>query len=289
MMYYDLRFTSIGSYGILNKYQPLNLFHSICVNKGGSRNQEAVKIDYPTVIGKKKVADSIIEDFKSKLQNGTLKEGDKLPNQNEYARQLGVSRLSLREALQTLQAMGAVSQRPKVGTIITCADPQKWIRIMPGQLLNDAKSVNELLEARSLIESAVITKYAAFIDKSDLNKMQELVSQQREAFISHQLERFCKCDTDFHLQIVLSTKNRFLYRMYMEIFQMTQEFIIESFREIPQTIADAMQMHESIYAALAKRDSKAATSLMQEHIRLIQKHCQNYYESKENPEISAKR
>ena len=53
-------------------------------------------------IKRKKLSDSVIEEIKRMLLSGELQEGDKLPNQNEFAAQLGVSRPSLREALNTL-------------------------------------------------------------------------------------------------------------------------------------------------------------------------------------------
>jgi GntR family transcriptional repressor for pyruvate dehydrogenase complex len=50
-------------------------------------------------IKRKKLADSVIEEIKRMVDVGELKEGDKLPNQLEFAAQLGVSRPCLREAL----------------------------------------------------------------------------------------------------------------------------------------------------------------------------------------------
>ena len=52
-------------------------------------------------INKKKLADSVIEEIKRMIQNGELKEGYKLPNQNAFAAQLGVSRTSLRDVRLT--------------------------------------------------------------------------------------------------------------------------------------------------------------------------------------------
>ncbi len=236
--------------------------------------------DCQVMIEKKKVADYVIEHFMDKLRNGILKEGDKLPNQNEYAQRLGVSRLSLREALQTLQAMGAVSQRPKTGTVITCADPAKWVRTIPSDILKDAQSVNELLDARMLIESAVVSQCTGAISQADLDALEILVRKQRQALEDQNLTEFWECDTKFHLQLVLATKNRYLFRMYMEIFQQTKEFITETFKEIPQTIIDAICLHEKIYAAMVMRDSKEAAALTAQHIRLVKQHCEAYFQRK---------
>jgi GntR family transcriptional repressor for pyruvate dehydrogenase complex len=49
----------------------------------------------------------VIEEINRMILSGEVKEGDKLPNQNDFAAQLGVSRPSLREALHTLTLIGA--------------------------------------------------------------------------------------------------------------------------------------------------------------------------------------
>jgi len=76
---------------------------------------------------KPKLADYVIEEIKDMLRSGQLAEGSKVPNQNEFAKQLGVSRLSLREALHTLQIFGIVEQKPRTGTIIINGDPDTWV------------------------------------------------------------------------------------------------------------------------------------------------------------------
>jgi len=53
-----------------------------------------------------KISDEIIEQFKDLLKGGEIKPGDELPPERELADLLGVSRPSLREALNVLQVMG---------------------------------------------------------------------------------------------------------------------------------------------------------------------------------------
>ena len=77
-------------------------------------------------VKEKKLAESVIEEIKRMIVDGELKEGDKLPNQNEFAVQLGVSRPSLREALHTLALIGAIEQRPGLGTVLKQLDPKLW-------------------------------------------------------------------------------------------------------------------------------------------------------------------
>ena len=70
------------------------------------------------IITSKKLTDSILDHIRNMVETGELREGDKLPNQYEFAAQLGVSRPSLREALYTLKQVGAIEQRPGSGTVL---------------------------------------------------------------------------------------------------------------------------------------------------------------------------
>ena len=54
----------------------------------------------------RKISDEIVEQIKSLILEGGLKPGESLPPERALAKSLNVSRVSLREALNTLQAMG---------------------------------------------------------------------------------------------------------------------------------------------------------------------------------------
>jgi len=74
-------------------------------------------------INRRKLSDPVIEEIRGMIKRGELQPGDKLPNQNEFAAQLGVSRTVLREALQTLTRLRVIEQRPKHGTVILAKTP----------------------------------------------------------------------------------------------------------------------------------------------------------------------
>ena len=61
-----------------------------------------------TPIRPKRISDEIVNQLKSLIFNGKLKPGEKIPPERELAKSLNVSRVSLREALNTLQGMGLI-------------------------------------------------------------------------------------------------------------------------------------------------------------------------------------
>ena len=61
---------------------------------------------------KSMLADSTAQKIKSMIEGGDFSVGDKLPNENDFASQLGVSRSTLREAIRTLTASGMLEIKP---------------------------------------------------------------------------------------------------------------------------------------------------------------------------------
>ena len=68
---------------------------------------------------KSMLADSTAQKIKSMIEGGNFSVGDKLPNENDFASQLGVSRSTLREAIRTLTASGMLEIKRGKGTFVT--------------------------------------------------------------------------------------------------------------------------------------------------------------------------
>lgn len=66
----------------------------------------------------KRRSEQVAERILKMIQDGVLHEGDKLPSEPEFAKQLGISRGILREGLAQLKAQGIISRKPKDGTYI---------------------------------------------------------------------------------------------------------------------------------------------------------------------------
>ncbi|MCR4425069.1 MAG: GntR family transcriptional regulator [Firmicutes bacterium] len=69
------------------------------------------------------VAELVQDQITRNIRLGVLKPGQKLPSEPEYAAALGVSRNSLREALQSLEREGLVVRRHGIGTFVTESRP----------------------------------------------------------------------------------------------------------------------------------------------------------------------
>src|SRR5436190_13412631 len=103
-------------------------------------------------VEKVSVVEHIVDQVKALVRGNRFGPGSKLPNERELARQLGVSRPSLREALRTLSLMGILDSRPGAGTRFTMAAND--ILKVPFEffVMLEQPSLAHLHEMRDLIE-----------------------------------------------------------------------------------------------------------------------------------------
>ena len=129
------------------------------------------------MIKRKSVADEIAEFLQRKIIEMNLKEGDKLPSHEELAQQLGVSKASLREGLQKLSAMGAISLKQGFGTVVTTPKLSNYIKILTPRLVTKGSTLTDLFGARKCIESTTVSNAAEKRDDTDIRDLEHLISQ----------------------------------------------------------------------------------------------------------------
>ena len=231
------------------------------------------------LIEKKKLSDSVIEEIKRMIETGELKEGDKLPNQLEFAAQLGVSRASLREALHTLTLIGAIEQRPGFGTVIRSSNPTLWAEQLSPPMVSDAQATLKLIEARRFIEAGVVELAVENANNEDIRKMGKLILEKTRALKEDSIKDYSNFDSDFHHQIAGASHNSFMMHMFVTIRGLMEQFIRETFTVIPGLLERSLKFHVSVYEGIKTRSKKQAVTSMKHHIQDIEQALRNYYES----------
>jgi GntR family transcriptional repressor for pyruvate dehydrogenase complex len=228
---------------------------------------------------KKKLADFVIEEIKQMLKKGELKEGQKLPNQNEFANQLGISRLSLREALHTLSLMGVISQKPGSGTVILSGDPDMWVENLSAPVLSYQKATLELTETRKHLEYIIGKCAVDHITDKDIELLNDDIARMKTALDNADLSGYFKADMSFHYHIVSATHNRYLLHMFLTIRGLMEEFMKETFTVLPELMERSFHYHLQILDSLKKKDGESSSCFLQKHIEDIEISLRNYYAS----------
>ena len=98
----------------------------------------------------------IVTEIKKRIMSGQYAHDGHLPSQDALATSLGVSRPSLREALNQLSLLGLVDVQHGVGTFIKKPKPTDFLFNFSSLVILDSNSADELLQARLIIEPAVV-------------------------------------------------------------------------------------------------------------------------------------
>ena len=228
-------------------------------------------------IVRKKVADLIIDEIKSMITKGIFKKGDKLPNQIDFAAQLGVSRPSLREAMHILTLIGAVEQKPGAGTIIKSTDLALWEKQLYPPLVSDFQATLELVEARNLIEQGVTDLAVKNATKEEIDTMARFLEEMTLALKGNRTKEYSKLDMEFHHCIAKASHNRFMIHMFLTIRGLMSQFIRETFIILPGLLDRSLKFHIQIFNGIKERNEKKAVDNMRKHIKDINDSLKKHY------------
>ena len=226
-------------------------------------------INYHQVSKRPSVADLVIEQIKEMVRSGQLHQGDKLPNQNELAEQLGVSRPSLREAMNYLKRLGIIDQGPGVGTVLLLEHPDIWVEYPDAPGLSDVQAMQELTEARRLIETQIVELAAKRMSAREIASLASSIKRMRRFIDKDDIQGYLSEDVSFHCQLANSTRNRYIMHMFITIMSLMEQFIKIAFNSSQELIENSFEHHRAIVEALQAGDRERAVAEMQRHIEDI--------------------
>jgi DNA-binding FadR family transcriptional regulator len=197
-----------------------------------------------------------------------LKPGDRLPPERELAQAMGVSRSSLREALRALSLLGVTEMRQGDGTYLTALDPDALMRPFGLVLALSDGQLQELFEARRVIEPGLAALAAERIDDETLEALRLCVADSAAAVGDE--DAFMRADLELHGLIARAASNSILWHVIGSISGMG----VASRRRttgLPGVQEQTVKDHAAIVAALAARDPEAAAAAMLHHLDNVQR------------------
>jgi GntR family transcriptional repressor for pyruvate dehydrogenase complex len=196
-----------------------------------------------------------------------LKAGDRLPPERELAATMGVSRSSLREALRALAMLGVAEMRHGDGTYLTNLQPGSLMRSVGLVLALSDSGLEELFEARKLVEPGLAKLAAQRISPGDATELTRLAVGTHD--VLGDPEAFMWADIELHAKIAQAARNAVLERLLESIAGMG----IASRRRTGRLDAVREQSahdHVAIATAIAAHDGEAAFAAMLRHLENVE-------------------
>ena len=225
----------------------------------------------------KKVSSQIADQIRSSILAGEFSPGDKLPPERELAEMFGVSRPSVREALNVLASAGLVTSYQGGGTVVmslvetTSGNPlSELIRTQQDRAL-------DVIEVRKCMESWTAYYAAQRSLPEDLRRMDELVAGMERNL--NGLKPSEDLDANFHIVIARATHNIVWLHLMQSLFDAMKEFQQSVWRAVYITGEDHHQLyqhHRNIFEAIKSRDAEAARSAMMTHLTFAEQRSTAY-------------
>lgn len=217
------------------------------------------------IIKKESTLEVIVQQIKDQIKKGILKPGEKLPSERKLADQLGVSRASVREAIQALAFSGYLEVIQGKGTYILEIST-KYDEIINFFSEFSNYSLDYLMEARIMLEGEFARLAALNANQEEIDEIERVFN---EIVNSKDINSFVVKDLEFHLTIAKATHNPIMNRLMKIIGEMLYKEtrkIIEISRD---TRENTIETTRDLVQAIKKRNAERARELMSEHIRNI--------------------
>lgn len=197
-----------------------------------------------------------------------LHPGDKLPAERELAEMLGVSRSSIRDAMQSLRLMGLVEPRQGAGTVVREISPDVLVNPLADVIAHRRQLVGELLDFRKMIEPPLAARAATHASPEEIAEMEEILQRQDEKLGQGDLA--IEEDSEFHYAIAMASGNSVVLKVLDVIMDMLRETRAQSLQREgrPQK---SLAGHRKILIAIKRHDPAAAEAAMRHHIQDVEK------------------
>lgn len=219
------------------------------------------------------LASQVVDKIVKSIQGGIFEAGDKLPPERELATMLGISRPTLRQALQSLRVLGVLDIRQGSGTYVSTNLVGSGLAEKAAELLMTEDSPLQALEMRTMIEPDVAAIAAQRAEPSDLARLEEVLEGMERRLDGN--EPFGQWDLDFHLTIGRSLRNKYVDHVLALILQTwfgpqsPWLEILDSFVKTSGRLDLYGEQHRAIHEAICNGDPPAARKAMREHLEQV--------------------
>ena len=217
-----------------------------------------------TAVSKLTIREQVGERLAAMVQSGLLREGDELPSERELASMLGVSRETVRSAIQMLAARGMVGISQ--GSRTRVLGPAHHLQRPIADENPSKEDERAVYEARRLVELPTMRLAVQRIEPADLARLQRLVEAQHS--MTADPVRFQISDAEFHGVIYKASGNKLL----ADFLQGSYSFGLAYRRRV--LVADgavklSLEDHVAILDGFERHDPDAAAAAMERHLDRI--------------------
>jgi GntR family transcriptional repressor for pyruvate dehydrogenase complex len=217
----------------------------------------------------KRISDQVFDQLRELIFRGEFKAGDKILTERELAEAFGVSRTSVRDAINKLVVMGLLEQRQGQGTFV-CSPETRDKNLIGTMVESQDASITDLLEVRMGLECNAAAVAAIRAGDKDFRFMQKSIEEMQKEVASGRLGT--EADASFHMAIAYATQNPlqvFIMKNFYDFLFTGIKVNLEGLYHVPGNIDTILDQHKATYQAIRDHDPEAAYWAMKRHIDFV--------------------
>ena len=216
------------------------------------------------------------KELQKMIENGRIFPQSRLPPERDLAKELGISRSTLRKALSALESQNIIWRHRGRGTFVGARpDLAMETPIIGRDITNPA----EVMEVRILLEHKIAAMAALHAKKRDIEEMSHCLRKSGNAMDTVNFELW---DGSLHYSIAKATGNMLLVSIFKTINSLRQDKIWGRLKHASlnnERKKKYNQQHRDIIEAIKERDLKNSEKLMYTHLKTVQRHLLQHVEN----------
>jgi GntR family transcriptional repressor for pyruvate dehydrogenase complex len=211
----------------------------------------------------------VADDLLDRIISGEFPPGASVPGELELGARHEVSRMTVREAMKTLEAQRILSVERGRGTFVNPLN--RWASLeavlrAASEGKNDASAAIQLIELRRMLESGACELAAGRIGDADIHRLHGHLESMRLAHGNNDVASFVDADLAFHDLILQTSENVFVAVLFGPLHRVLEKRRTET-SKVPEIQEHAIWHHQRIVEALASRDPHRARDAMDAHMQ----------------------
>lgn len=213
------------------------------------------------------INEQVFEQLLSKIERGEWKPGDKLPSENSLSEMMGVSRISVREAIQRLAAINLTETFRGKGTFVKEVNTNSYLKSMTPMLMMSNDDIKAVLEYRIVMEVGITDLIIERATEADIQTLERLTAKMRYYCDHWNINKYKSYDIQFHMKLYEVTKNPFI----IKISNITKDILntAMTYTVTRKGAEEGVEYHTRILECLKRHDAVELKEVTRESLQAI--------------------
>jgi len=216
-------------------------------------------------VKKRRAYEDIVDQIRKLIEKGKLRRGDQLPVEKELSETFKVSRLTVREAILSLETMKLVDRRQGDGTYVVASSEEALIGPLAAALVQERDSLLDVFTVREIIEPEITRLAARRATAEDLAELERILENQERELASGK----SGANAGFHRTLARMARNKVLERLLYALIGVLGA-VGKKYTQSEERRRKSFDGHREILSAVRSGSPDAAGRAMLRHLRDVE-------------------